>query len=389
MRNGQAVIDADTHLQPAAETILPLLEGEYRERRAEFEKRLVPIKTGRAGQVMPEPYRHRVRLGSGGGEGGGWAGNGPRVLGETGRSTKDWNFQKFMGSRFPTIGTEDYDMDGRIREMDEEGTDVHVMVTGAFSGHEDQDVNMAFIRALHRHLDDSCGRYPSRLKSMLQVNCLAVDKTVEEMKYWKNASWPVAIHVNPPPGMPLDHPDLEPIWRQAVEQDLCVVHHSTATGYPGEHDLWDNPFLGRLSSHPWGAMRAVASFMGAGIMDRYPTIRMAVLESGFGWLPFWGKRMEDQVHYMGYTADLKESMWDYLTGGRFFAGIVLHEGPELVKMVNQIMGDHILMFGSDYPHAESRFPDSVDLVEGWGLGAEERKNLYWNNAARCFGLEGL
>jgi len=92
---------------------------------------------------------------------------------------------------------------------------------------------------------------------------------------------------------------------------------------------------------------------------------------------------------MGYTADLKESMWDYLTGGRFFAGIVLHEGPELVKMVNQIMGDHILMFGSDYPHAESRFPDSVDLVEGWGLGAEERKNLYWNNAARCFGLEGL
>jgi hypothetical protein len=35
---------------------------------------------------------------------------------------------------------------------------------------------------------------------------------------------------------------------------------------------------------PWGAMRAVSAFFGAGIMDRYPNIRYCILESGFGWL---------------------------------------------------------------------------------------------------------
>ena len=35
------------------------------------------------------------------------------------------------------------------------------------------------------------------------------------------------------------------------------------------------------------AMRAIPAFFGAGIMDRYPQIRYGILESGFGWLPFW------------------------------------------------------------------------------------------------------
>jgi hypothetical protein len=388
MRNGQIVIDTDTHLQPAAETILPLLEGEYAARRDEFAQRLAPIKTGRAGQVMPEPYRHRVRLGSGDGEGGGWAGNGPRTLGTVGKTTEERNFQQFMGSRFPLIGTEDYDVDGRIREMDEEGADVEIMVPSAFGGHDDPNVDMAFIRALHRHLDNFCGKYPDRLKSIIQVSARAVDQSVEEMKYWKDAPWAVAVQVNMPRGLPFDDPSLEPIWKQAAEQDVCVVHHSGASNYPGEHDLWDNPFLGRLSSHPWGAMRAVASFMGAGIMDRYPTIRMAILESGFGWLPFWGRRMDDQVHYMGYVnPDLKHTMWEHLTGGRFYAGIVIHEGQEMAQIVNQTMGDGVLMFGSDYPHAESRFPDSVDIVQEWNLPAESKKRLFEENAIKCFALD--
>ena len=131
----------------------------------------------------------------------------------------------------------------------------------------------------------------------------------------------------------------------------------------------------------------VAAFLGAGIFDRFPALRLSILESGFGWLPFWMKRMEDQVLYMGYTADLKHTMTEYMTGGRFFAGIVLHEGEEMVRMVSESMGDHVLMFGSDYPHAESRFPDSVDIVLGWDRITEEMKRkLLWDNAAACFGL---
>jgi predicted TIM-barrel fold metal-dependent hydrolase len=135
-------------------------------------------------------------------------------------------------------------------------------------------------------------------------------------------------------------------------------------------------------------MRMVAAFTGAGLFDRFPNLRLSILESGFGWIPFWARRMEDQVTYMGYVKeDLKHSMWEYMTSGRFFASIVIHEGEDMVRMVNELMGDHVLMFGSDYPHAESRFPSSVDKVLGWeSIGAEGMRKLMWDNAAKCYGF---
>jgi predicted TIM-barrel fold metal-dependent hydrolase len=232
-----------------------------------------------------------------------------------------------MGSRLPTVFTEDDLIDTRIAEMDEEGIDIELMVPSPFTGHQDPAVDLEFMKALHRYLDDVCSRHPGRLKSILQVSGRDVEGSVQEMRHWAESDWAVALQVDLPLGYPLDHPDLEPIWAEASAQGLCLVPHSSSSGYPGERDLWDNPFLGRSASHPWGAMRAMAAFFGAGIMDRHPNLRFAILESGFGWLPFWGKRLDDQVHYMGYVAeDLQHSIWEYLTGGRFFAGIVLHEG---------------------------------------------------------------
>jgi predicted TIM-barrel fold metal-dependent hydrolase len=195
------------------------------------------------------------------------------------------------------------------------------------------------------------------------------------------------VHPSLPLDYPIDHPDMNPIWAAAQEHDMCVIHHSFSSGYPGYRDLWANPFLGRLAGHPWAAMRAVAAFLGAGLMDRFPQIRFGILESGFGWLPFWGKRMDDQAVYMGYVAEnLEYKLSEYLTGGRFFAGIVIHEGEKMVRMVTDQLGDHVLMFGSDYPHSESRFPESPDKVLGWNsLTLDETRKLLWENPVRFFG----
>jgi len=134
-------------------------------------------------------------------------------------------------------------------------------------------------------------------------------------------------------------------------------------------------------------MRAMGAFFGAGLLDRYPHLRFAVLESGFGWIPFWAMRMEDQAHYKGFVADgLQHTMLEYTTSGRFFASIVLHEGGKMVKMVSDYLGDHLLMFSSDYPHAESRFPGSVDLALSWPeVPPDLMQKILWDNAVKAFG----
>ena len=52
-------------------------------------------------------------------------------------------------------------------------------------------------------------------------------------------------------------------------------------------------------------MLFIAAVIGGGIMDRYPKLRVGTLECGFGWLPFWGRRMIQQYAYVGSTAELK------------------------------------------------------------------------------------
>ena len=388
MRGGYRVWDVDTHFQPSAETIGEYLEPAYKARLAEFEQFKRPVKTGRAGQKLSEPYRHWYRFGRGEE---GWGQGKPRHLGEAGpREGEERRFQQFMGRIYPTVGVEDDLIDKRVEEMEQEGVDQQYLVCNSFGGHEEPDVDLAFMRALHTYLDEICARHPGRFTSNLQATARDIEGSVTEMRRWADAPWAVAVQLRLPIDYPIDHPDLEPIWAEANRQGLTVVHHSSSSGYPGERDLWSNPFIGRTASHPWGAMRTMAAVFGSGILDRHENLKLAILESGFGWIPFWAKRMEDQVHYMGYVAeDLQQSMWEYTTGGRFFAGIVLHEGEEMVRMVSDLCGDHMLMFSSDYPHAESRFPDSVDIVLGWdSLDADAKRKLFWDNAAQCFGAKG-
>ncbi|MFQ6027554.1 MAG: amidohydrolase family protein [Dehalococcoidia bacterium] len=385
MRNGHKVFDCDTHLRPTVETTKPYLDPKLRARVPEWDK--VPVRIGMAGETYGAPYRHYFRFRDGGE---GWGRGSMRMLGQAALPENPVRtFQKFMGTKFPSYGGGDFDVDARVRDMDEEGVDVQLMVPGGVPRPEDPELEMGFIRAQHRYLNDFANKDPHRLKSLILASGRCIEGSLQEIRTWARSPWAVGVELRLGLDQPLDHPILEPIWAAVEGEGLCVVHHSFSYGYPGYRDLWDNRFIGRLASHPWAAMRAMAAFFGSGIMDRYPSIRFGILESGFGWLPFWARRMDDQAIYIGAGAlpeNLKYKLSEYMTGGRFFAGIVIHEGEEMAKMVTDFLGDQVLMYASDYPHAESRFPESVDKVLSWkSLGPAAMRKLMWDNAVRYYG----
>jgi predicted TIM-barrel fold metal-dependent hydrolase len=97
------------------------------------------------------------------------------------------------------------------------------------------------------------------------------------------------------------------------------------------------------------------------------------------------KRMAEQVSYVGGTAPLKHTPSDYLSSGRSFSSIEMHEGEDMFNCVTGFLGDNVLMYASDYPHSEGHFPNSVDYVLGWSsLKPETQQKLLWDNAARFY-----
>lgn len=378
MKAGLQVYDADTHVNPAAEVLDRYVDPSFRPRLVDLAPyRLATNQVG--GTLGTHQYRVATKFYR-------------RVLGEAGpHETFTGRRTTWRGTQQPRPGVQDDQAENRVKDMDDEGTDVQFQIPTSWIsvvGLEDVELEVGLIRAYHRHMADFCGQFPTRLKSMIVASTRVVDEAVREIRQWGTSKWAVAVMPLLSKDMPLDHPDLEPIWKAAQEHDLAVVHHSLTWNppyFPGHQDLWDNIFLGRLASHPWGGMRFMAAFIGAGIMDRYSSLRMGILECGFGWLPFWAKRMDEQAVYVGGVAPLKQAPSEYITSGRFFCSIERHEGEDMFNAVTRFLGDDVLMYGSDYPHSECQFPNSVDNILRWSsLRPDTTRKLLWDNATRFY-----
>ncbi len=147
-------------------------------------------------------------------------------------------------------------------------------------------------QAYHRFLKTTARRIPNRLTSVILVSGRNVPASVAEIRRCGREPWPVGIFPICPPEMSLDDPAWEPIWAEAQAHDLAIVIHSFTMSVPyppGMWDTWDNVFLQRSAGHVWNAQRNMAALIGAGVLDRYPDLRLTSLECGHGWLAVLGR----------------------------------------------------------------------------------------------------
>src|SRR5260370_808604 len=97
-----------------------------------------------------------------------------RVLGEAmQRETFTGRESRWRGSKMPRPGVQDADAANRVKDMDDEGTDVHFLIPGSFMsfvGLDDPAFEVATARAYHRHIAEFCGQFPSRRKSLSLVS---------------------------------------------------------------------------------------------------------------------------------------------------------------------------------------------------------------------------
>jgi len=258
---------------------------------------------------------------------------------------------------------------------------------------DDVALEMGMYRAYHRWINDYCAAYPDRLGAVMLSSARDVAGSIEEMRRWSKARWAWGILVYAPYGMPLDHPDLEPLWAEAEALDLAVTLHTFTVMppyAPGGLDNWENMWLQRSAAHPWCGMRNMASLIGSGVMDRHPNLRIGTLEAGHGWLPFWMARLDEHaITTKAALPELRHTPSEYVTSGRYFQSIEIPEGVKLTSAVMDLVGDGVLMYASDYPHGESHFPKSVEMVLNWDMPEARKRKLFWDNAVKLYARSGL
>jgi predicted TIM-barrel fold metal-dependent hydrolase len=379
--NGYRIFDSDTHVGPYMEVLDKYLTENERSRLCAWEQ----YKTANARGQQTYTKGQRVYR---------------RTLGNAKAEEKPAGYMAgFTGvkrEREPSPRV-DHDPAERIKDMDYEGVDVNLTLPsgwfGTWTSGDDVALEAGMYRTYHRWMQDYCSDYPARLGGVILACGRDVQGSVDEIRRWGKSKWAWAVMLYAPYGMPLDHPDFEPIWAAAAEHDLAVVLHTFTVMppyAPGGLDNWENLFLQRSAAHPWCGMRNMAALIGSGVMDRYPALRVGTLEAGHGWLPFWMKRLDEHAETIRTAlAPLKMKPSEYVTSGRYFQSIEAPEGAALTKAVIDLVGPDVLMYASDYPHGESHFPETVKIAMSWDMTDAQRRKLFWDNAVRLYARAGL
>jgi predicted TIM-barrel fold metal-dependent hydrolase len=253
----------------------------------------------------------------------------------------------------------------RIKDMDREGIDVAVLfatIVSSFCALKNVDFEVAMIRAYHRWLADYCAAYPNRLKGVAVVPMRAPERAAEEIRRVSKEPWAVGVYLSGHmEDKLLDHPAFHPIWEACQAEDLAACFHGGTARPPfglGTFEMTNNLFLQHSSTNPFEVMRAIASFVGGGVLEMYPKLRVAFLEAGVGWLPYWMERLDEHYELMPeYVPFLRHKPSEVIRSENFFISCDPDE-ETLPYVVSRVGAEHIL-YASDYPHFDGRFPDTV------------------------------
>ena len=392
MRDGYRIIDTDTHVWPSMEVLKRHADAEllakWDEALGKYERTIAkpltfgdPLEPWTNLSIQPRAYKREI----------GEKSQGEEELGAGGKAALEGKIRNLeITERSPRAGVGHDNSPGRLEDMDREGIDVHLLIPGTWPQSATvlpPDVAIGLYEAYARYMWDFCSPDPSRLKSALIVSAADPEWSAKHIK--NNAAQPSlsSVMVTLPQGTPIDDPDLEPIWAAMAEADLPILHHSffyEPPYFPGYRDVWDNVVVARSAAHPWGAQLIVAYLLLSGVFDRYPNLRIGFSETGVGWLPQWLLRLDMQSrHLIGSGPALKRKPSEYAAAGHVFCGIELYEGEPVAKFVNEVLGDGVLMYQSDYPHAQCQFPDSPAIPLAFSeLTEAQRVAMFSGNAER-------
>ncbi|MBI4637193.1 MAG: amidohydrolase family protein [Candidatus Rokubacteria bacterium] len=186
----------------------------------------------------------------------------------------------------------------------------------------------------------------------------------------------------------LGDPRFAPVYEEAQRLDVMLGVHASGSHLGGAGvDLFPRFIQAHTCSHPFGQMRQLTSIVFEGIPERFPSLRLAFLEAGAGWAPYWSERMDDEYAKRGRAEApaLTKKPSDYVRGGNIYFSCEADEWllPQALKLI----GEHQIVYASDFPHWDHGYPGSVDEIRARGdLTDAQKRKILADNTRRLYRL---
>lgn len=294
-----------------------------------------------------------------------------------------------------------WDPASQVEAMDREGLDLAVLYPsrGLFVlGLDSVDMvgtdglepgyATAIARAYNDWLADFCAHGPDRMFGAAMVAPHDVDGAVVEARRCVEELGFKAVFLAPGcvNRRPWHHPAYDPLWAEIERLGVPIAFHGGGQTYLRPDfslEVFDTLMMWHTFNQPLAIQFVTVSICAGGVLERFPNLRVALLEGNCSWAPWLLHRLDEHYEWTGWyeATDLTMKPSDYFRRNCFL-GVEAEE--ETAGQYLEWFGDENLVFSTDYPHGDSQFPHAVDTFEKLPFGEEAKRRIVGPNWERLY-----
>jgi len=305
-----------------------------------------------------------------------------------------------FGLTYETMRPGSFDTKARLADMDADGIWAQVLypsvtLKGAKIYSDDRELQLACVRAYNEWLLEFCEGSGGRLVPQAIVPTTGLDDAVAELE-WALETGHKGVVISSFPNGSLDpKPEDDGFWGLCEEADVPVSVHIGSfvpEGMGRKTTSWTGlGFVGAAALTKAGGqtLPAVCEILFSGIFERFPDLRIVLVEANIGWIPTLLEQSDDMfLRYRWYTGAHEQMSRtpSQIFHRNFWATFMVDTvGIDLLHRMN---AGHV-MWSTDYPHSGSDWPNSRVTIERVfrGVPADLVKRMLHTNCVELYGLD--
>ncbi len=325
-----------------------------------------------------------------------------RPLKERGRSGIGW--RPDQEEAYAAAEARGWDATAQLEAMDREGVDLAVLfptrglfVLGLDSVEAigpdglEPEFAAAIARAYNDWLHDFAAEAPGRLFGAAMVAPHDLDAAVAEARRCVTEYGFRAVYL--PPGTvnrrPWHDRHWDPLWAECERLGVPVAFHGGGrTLLTPDFSLEifaDRLMMWHTFNQPLGVMAAAVSLCAGGVLERFPSLRVALLEGNCSWAPWLLHRLDEHHEWVGWyeARDLSMKPSEYFRRNCFLS---VDADEETAHQYVDWFGDANLVFSTDFPHGDSQYPHALESFRKLPLPEQSQRRIVGENWSRLYGI---
>ena len=299
---------------------------------------------------------------------------------------------------FENVRPGGYIPEEHVKDMETDGVDVSILYPTlglVLYKIEDNELFSALCRTYNDWVAEFCSASPKRLKGIGMINLDNINVGVKELQRCAKMGLVGAMISDYPAKRRYFYPDYDPLWAAAQDLDMPLSLHGATNrgGLPLEakvEGVHDGGSSASQCNFDMYVRLSLCDMIFNGVFDRFPKLQVGAIEQQLAWVPFFLDRIDYNYHQRALGMTGYRFKNDMAPSDVFHRNVFLgFQDDGLGIKMRDIIGVDGLQWGSDYPHQESTFPRTREILDEIlaGCTEEEREKIAGGNAARAYRLD--